>query len=101
MPRVMKPLAMLLALPSAACQTIVSTPPARCSEFIPAEWAEPVPGAPLPQADAARDWQAFGVQQSGQLSKANGRVADTLHIFETCERLANEARPRKQLLAIF
>ena len=96
-----KLLAMPLVLLSAGCQTIVTIPPAECSRFIPEGWKEPVPGAALPQADTARDWQAFGVAQSGQLSKANGRMADTLYIFGECERRMNEARPRKKFLGIF
>jgi len=55
----------------------------------------------LPQADDVRAWQGFGVAQSGQLSKANGRTADVLHIFGECERLNNEARPRRKFLGLF
>jgi len=94
-------LVMPLALLSAGCQTIVETPPAECSRFIPDRWKEGVPGAPLPDENTARAWQGFGVAQSGQLSKANGRLSDTLHIFGECERRANEARPRKKILGIF
>lgn len=86
---------------SAGCQSIVQTPPADCSAFIPPQWREAVPGAALPQDDTARDWQAFGVAQSGQLAKANGRLADSLHIFGECERRANDARPRQKILGIF
>lgn len=57
------------------------------------------------ELDAAREeakiWQGFGVGQTGQLSKANGRQADTIHIIETCERKANDARPRKKILGLF
>ena len=57
------------------------------------------------ELDAAREeakaWQGFGVGQTGQLSKANGRQADTMHIFTTCEKRANDARPRKKILGIF
>lgn len=97
----MKLLAMPLALLSASCQTIVQTPPAECSRFVPDSWKEGVPGAPLPEEDTVRAWQGFGVAQSGQLSKANGRLSDTLHIFGECERRANEARPRQKILGIF
>ena len=110
-----KSLAVLLCAPFAACQTIVSTPPADCSAFIPPAWTNPVTGYPLPdfhEADSAPDpvqaaraeakaWQQFGVGQSGQLAKANGRQADTLHIFETCENRINAARPRRKFLGIF
>jgi hypothetical protein len=64
------------------------TPPANCSEFIPPSWKVPVESAPLPKADTAQGWQGFGVGQTGQLVKANGRQADTVHIFETCEKRA-------------
>lgn len=60
-----------------------------------------MPGAPLPTEDTSAEWQKFGVGQSGQLSKANGRLSDTLHIFSTCEKRANDARPRKKILGIF
>ena len=93
----------------------MTTPPANCSEFIPPAWKQPVAGYPLPDfsaADAAPDeldaarkeakaWQGFAVGQTGQLNKANGRQADTIHIFETCERRANDARPRKKFLGVF
>lgn len=85
----------------AGCQTIVTTPPADCMAYIPAAWQEPIPGAPLPAADELVDWQKFGVAQTGQLSKANGRTADVLHIVSTCEAKANKARPRKKFLGIF
>jgi hypothetical protein len=83
------------------CQTIVTTPPADCADYIPAAWKEPVPGAPLPATDTVQDWQKFGVAQTGQLSKANGRSSDILHIFGTCEAKANKARPRKKFLGLF
>lgn len=90
------PLALL-----AGCQTLVSTPPSNCAAFIPSGWKEPIPGYPLPTDDTLPAWQGFGVGQTGQLSKANDRHADTLHIFAECERRQLEARPRKKLLGIF
>lgn len=90
-----------LALLSAGCQSIVTTPAADCSAFIPDGWREAVPGAPLPASDDVRAWQGFGVAQTGQLTKANGRLADTLHIVGECERRANTARPRRRVLGIF
>lgn len=83
------------------CQTIVTTPPADCSDYIPTAWREPVAGAPLPDGDTVQDWQKFGVAQTGRLSKSNGRTADVLHIFGTCEAKANKARPRKKVLGLF
>ena len=93
-----------LALPFAACQTIVTTAPADCSGFIPQRWAEPIKGYPLPPLELVGDvveWQKFGVGQSGQLAKANGMKEDIVHIFSECERRMNEARPRKKFLGIF
>ncbi len=85
----------------AGCQTVVATQPANCSEFIPTGWKAPVDGYPLPADDTLPAWQAFGVGQSGQLSKANDRQADTLHIFETCEKRTNDALPRRKFLGVF
>lgn len=89
------------ALLLCGCQTVVNTPPADCSSFIPAGWKTPIEGASLPADDTLPEWMKFGLGQSGQLSKANGRHADTLHIFGECERRQNDARPRKKLLGIF
>lgn len=82
------------------CQTIVTTPPADCAAFIPDSWKLAVPGAALPVDDELSSWQKFGVAQSGQLSKANGRSADILHIVTICEAKANAARPRKKFLGL-
>lgn len=110
----LKLLMLLLVLPSAACQTIVTTPIADCAGFIPDRWRAPVPGVALPapigpdvvndQAKleaALKGWMQFGVGQSGQLEKANGRTGDTIFIVEKCEARANAARPRKKILGIF
>lgn len=54
-----------------------------------------------PPADVElREWQKAFVGQSGQLEKANGRQADTVSIFKGCEKLINDARPRKKVLGI-
>jgi len=98
----MRKVAIIAVLPLlAGCQTIVTTPPADCIAYIPQAWRLPIDGAPLPEGDTLPDWQKFGVAQTGQLSKANGRTADVLHIFGTCEAKANKARPRKKFLGIF
>lgn len=83
------------------CQTIVTTPPADCMAYIPVAWQEPITGAPLPADDTLPEWQKFGVAQTGQLSKSNGRSDDILHIVSTCEAKANKARPRKKFLGLF
>lgn len=82
------------------CQTLVTTPPSNCIAFIPVGWREPIAGYPLPADDTLPAWQSFAVGQSGQLSKANDRHADTLHIVAECERRQLEARPRKKFLGI-
>jgi len=49
----------------------------------------------------ARAWMAFGIEQSGQLDKSNGRTADILHIVSACEKNANKARARGKWLGVF
>jgi hypothetical protein len=90
-----------LVLLCAGCSHTVITPPADCLAFIPDSWREPVSGAPLPDGMDARAWMAFGVEQTGQLDKANGRQADTLHIIGQCERNANKARPQHLAPGVF
>lgn len=65
----------------------VSAATAGCSSLIPAGWTDPVPSAALPPAEAVEtDWQVFGIQQTGQLARANGRTADVVEIVTSCER---------------
>lgn len=84
-----------------ACQTIVTTPPADCTGYIPERWRESVAGYPLPAADTLPEWQKFGVGQSGQLTKSNEKFLDAMQIIEECEKRANAARPRKKFLGVF
>lgn len=83
-------IALLLTAPLAAgCAGSIQvlTPTAGCSSLIPTGWTEPVPSAALPPADAVEsDWQVFGIEQTGQLARANGRTADVLEIVKGCER---------------
>lgn len=51
--------------------------------------------------DDVREWQKFGVGQSGQLSKSNGQKEDIIFIIKECEKRANSARPRKRFLGLF
>lgn len=75
--------------------------------MIPEAWREMVPGVPLPSPEAmatpteeAREaWKAF-LGQSGQLSIANGRLADAIWIMDKCEANANKARPRRKVLGV-
>lgn len=89
-----------MALLLGGCATTVTAPPSECMSFIPDSWREPIPGAPLPDGIDARAWMQFGIEQSGQLDKANGRSADILHIVRTCEANANKARPRRKVLGV-
>lgn len=104
----MRPIQRLAALPLlllfAACQTTVTTPPADCSGLIPPSWRVAVKGYALPPADRAGDakeWQIFGVGQTGQLSKESGQKLDIIFIYSECEKRANAARPRKRILGVF
>lgn len=74
-----------------------------CSGYIPQAWREPVPGAPLPDGNTIGDYIAFADAQTGQLDKANGRMADSLHIIGECERRAKAAvqRSRPKFLGVF
>lgn len=70
-------------------------PTVGCSSLIPAGWTEPVPSAALPPVDAAEaDWQVFGIEQTGQLARANGRTSDVVEIVTSCERRDVEAIQR-------
>lgn len=45
-----------------------------------------MPSALVPAVDGGeQDWQVFGIEQTGQLAKANGRTADVVAIVTTCE----------------
>lgn len=99
-----------IVMAAQACSSIVTTPPAKCAELIPREWAEGVTGTPLPTfttidqiADPrlraeleSREWQKAFVGQSTRLEMANGRGKDTIFIITNCERLHNEARDAAQ-----
>jgi len=86
-----KPLiALLLILPLAggcAGSIQVLTPTAGCSSLIPTGFVEPVPSASLPGVNAVEaDWQVFGIEQTGQLGRANGRTSDVVEIVTACEK---------------
>jgi len=95
-----------LALALTGCgwfkDTIVSTPPARCSALIPDSWSDGVEAAPVPDTvdlgpfEQVKAWASAYVAQGGQLAKANGRTADTVHIVQRCEELINAARADAQ-----
>jgi hypothetical protein len=78
----------LIVLASTACvgaPRIVALGNA-CSDLIPADWRNGVPGAPLPVRKTDGAWIAFADAQTGQLDKANGRTVDTIGIVERCEQ---------------
>ncbi len=79
----------------AGCAGTATSPEARCSQLVPANWADGVEGADIPADDDVTTWQRAFVAQSGQLEKANGRTADAMAITSRCETMINETR-RKQ-----
>ena len=91
----MKAVAMSILLILGGCASgpvVIGSPSTPCSSLVPAGWADPVPSAAFPQdAASVRDWQVFGVEQSGQLAKANGRTADVIGIVRACEARDAEA----------
>lgn len=79
-----------------------------CTDLIPVEWREGVANAPAPVAadndsDRIKSWINFGVAQTGQLQKANGRTADTIGIVERCEARDRAAveKARRKLFGVF
>ncbi len=56
------------------------------------------PGAPLPAGDAVGVLATFGIQQTGQLERANADKAGVKGILDTCEewqaKAEKDARPR-------
>lgn len=88
----------LLLCGACAGSTQVLTPGVGCSSLIPESWSAPIPSAAFP-ADAATeaDWQVFGVEQTGQLGKANGRTSDVVEVVRGCE--ARDAAAVRQITA--
>jgi hypothetical protein len=72
---------------------------------VPKSVKAPTPGWPLPSGDTAKDWQGFGVGESGQRVQANARAGAVIEIIESCE--AREAEiyqaltKRKKIIGIF
>lgn len=93
---------------TACVSTSVFAPTTDCSALVPAEWRSGVPNATTPaQADNDLDrlkgWINFGVAQTGQLEKANGRTTDAISIVERCEERDRAAikRSRPKFLGLF
>jgi len=73
-------------------------PTVGCSSLIPRGWTEPVPSAALPSSAAVEaDWQVFGIEQTGQLARSNGRTADVIEVVTSCE--ARDAEAVRQITA--
>lgn len=76
----------------------IATPAAGCSSIVPERWGDPVPSAAFPpDAATIRDWQVFGVEQTGQLARSNGRTADVIEVVRSCE--ARDAEAVRQITA--
>lgn len=95
------PLALPLFGLLAACQTTVTSPPAKCSQLIPETWRSGVPSVPLPGFEKVGEVLTAFIDQSARLQMANDRTKDTISIVSTCEGMLNDARPRKRILGIF
>lgn len=105
--RMLLPVALLLGALSACSMPHVSypIPPANCSKRVPASLLKDVKGWPLPAGDAAQDWQAFGVGESGQRVQANERATTVLDIVTACKSREAEIyqalTKRKKVLGLF
>lgn len=99
------PFALLLA---GCVSTPILASKTPCTSLIPAEWREGVPNAPLPpetddELERLKGWVNFGVDQTGRLSKANGRTVDAIGIIERCSARDMEAieAAKPKFLGIF
>lgn len=96
-----------ISLGAAACVSgppIVTTQSAGCSSLLPAEWAQGVTGAPLPDGDTVGDWIAFADAQTGKLDQANERTKAAIGIVSRCEArdaAAIKHATRHKFLGIF
>ena len=76
---------------------------------MPADWRSGVPNAKPPapadnDLDRLKGWINFGVAQTGQLEKANGRASDAISIVQRCEERDREAiriAKRRRFLGLF
>ena len=91
-------LVVMLAL--SGCATTVSGPLARCSQLVPATWANGIPSVPLPGFDNVGEVLTAFVDQSARLQMANDRTKDTITIVSNCEKLLNEGRARRKVLGL-
>lgn len=93
----------LLALPACVGAPPIVASQSACSQLIPSEWREGVPGADLPKAATVGAWIAFADAQTGQLDKANERTAAAIGIVERCEERDRAAvrKSRRRFFGIF
>lgn len=57
-----------------------------CSSLVPEDWStKGIESAPLPAGAKVGDWVSFGISQTGQLDKSNGRTHDAMEIIKKCE----------------
>lgn len=89
-PRLMLLLLMLPAVVGCVQSPPIFAPPPACSSLLPADWASPVADAPAPgfgsaALDLLKAWIGYGVGETGQLAKANGRTRDAIGIVARCE----------------
>ena len=96
MPRLPLLLAMLgFALCAGCAATVATRDVPHCAELLDASGLlNETAGAPLPGGDVVGDWQVFGVQQTGQLEKANADKGGAGRLVRTCEDLHRAALAR-------
>lgn len=117
-------MALLLPMPLLVTGCVGSPPvlvaKAPCSDLIPDAWRKPVEhaagprevpapadgsiGAQLAHAvEVGKAWMEYGLAETGQLEKANGRAADSIGITERCEARDRAAveRSKPRFLGIF
>jgi len=62
---------------------------------VPVKWrSERVHSAPIPVENTIGAALSFGIQQTGQLDKANDKFDDGMEIIINCENLVEEARKK-------
>ena len=86
-------LSMLLAAALSACtpSIVMNRPASSCLTLVPEALRADTPGAPLPAGQEVGPWVAFGVAQTGQLSKSNVDKRSVVEILTACEKRDAEA----------
>ncbi len=89
-----------IALACAGCAAMPTStapilPALDCAAIIPPSYRQPVPGTPLPAADAAAGdlWSALD-DQTARLDQANGRAADLIAMAQDCRDLQSQTLAR-------